>query len=251
MKTLNFIFLITLLITGCKKDVEFQVYPCKNKIELGEFSLSNLAKTIPYDSIDGIPFIDLEGHGCLGITVNDPFWLDYKNPLQWNRKSSDCENSNNPNEYLYMAEEKFSHLWIRSEIELQGPIQVFSGVPNFLVRVTSSFKDEIDVFEKTGEVLEIYGTGADHNMWLGTMDQIDPFLSVSLFDDRKQVSDTNFGYEIHSSINLNGKTFSDVIVNTTPLVPEAHGGITYLYFSMKEGLVGMKDYHDNIWTARD
>ena len=246
MKTLNLVLLLMILISGCKKEVEFRAYPCENKINSGEFPLSDLAKAIPYDSINGISFINNEGHDCLGMTINLPFFLE--NPLQWNQKSTDCENSKNPIEYLYLVEEKFTHFCIKSEIELDGPSQVFSGEPSLLTRITSNFKEENDVFEKKGEILEIYGTGADHGVWTNNIDQYDPILSVSLLDDFEQASDMNFGYEFHASIDLNGKTYSNVIVNTNPLIPEAQGGLTHFYFSLKDGLVALRDFHDNLWT---
>ena len=248
MKILNLILLFALLIAGCKKDVEFRVYPCENKIDLGEFPLSDLAKAIPYDSLKGISFIDNEGHGCMSIIINDPLLME--KPLQWNRKSSDCENSNNPNEYLLLAEEKFTNLMIWSEIEFDDNGYVLNKPPSLMIRVTSNFEDENEIFGKKGEVLEIYDTGGyDSSGGFLVLFQDPPFLSISLFDDPNQDSDTDFGYEFHSSIDLNGKRYSDVFVNSTPLLSEAQGGITHIYFSLKDGLVGMKDLHDNTWTS--
>jgi len=234
MKSKSYLIFIFLgIFFGCKKDVRL-IIPCQNKIDLGEFLLSETTDSIfHYPEFVSRPLFSSNHEDSIILKINYPTGLE--NHIMTYQGSSECRDLGK-NEYLYSVQEKLvnAHFIVSDEFTINGP--------NAFFRLTSVFKEGLDSFEKTNEVLLFYaGKPAywtDRQIWL----REDPLASVFILEKPENRNDID---NFYPTLELNNYTYQNIYVSSNL---ESAQYLSKIYFSLKEGIIGIDNKEGTTWT---
>jgi len=244
MKNVLF-FLLIFSFISCKKDVEIQRRNCSNPIDLGGFPLSETAREVfPYNGYWFNTLSDKDRSNQITISINQPDFINASS-FQQVTKISNCEENDYVNQFFLNTEEKHTYFWIKNLSYLE---EFQNKSPSFLMIVKPIFIETAEEVRKTSESLFIYSHDA-----FGFFDEFKiyktPIISIpiSIIDDTVEIDD--YGYDFHKSITLNGIEYQNIYTNSIPLTSEQGLYLTDIFFSLKNGVIGVKDTNEKIWLT--
>lgn len=216
------------VLSSCKK--EESAY-CSKNIDLGEFT-ANIE--MPYDTFRYVELIS-ENAGNEGISINHPNVIDgpemFYHRQASHTYSSDCEGLG--------VIEKYS--WTIME-QQEVVLLTVPGTPIFLIKALPGIDSSKPEIGPVAEYIQFFEKGPG-----GSIEQ-DDFMSVMVSETiAGEGAKWEKGYHIIDTLEIAGQTFTQVITNNG----ELKNGIKDIYFTMGQGVVGIKDNQDVLWRINE